>query len=235
MPKPLFLHRPAGLYVRFRVPADSLDVVGSRFLVRPLKMVKGDRARLVAESMAVALSQSFDSLRKGEGVDLKKALDAARGHGVSGFHIRKGKPGQKLKNKSSLRFIPIAQPLLDAGFMAFVEDMKAAGQERLLPHLPNTRRHRLWPPNESAVLHIHQSVGCYRPRYGVPRLPARHGNTARPGQRRPRDDCPYHRSRAVGRCPAEVLHRCTEVRSLPAKSGHPNLRTVVTHSKNGDA
>lgn len=396
MPKPLFLHRPAGLYVRFRVPADLLSVVGSRFLVRPLRMVKGDRARLVAECMGVALSQSFDCLRKGEGVDLKKALDAARSagsrdltlgevslpngavfrnvqidtdqdarqfqamvdeasraiaphvvkapvgavlpakatprkegllshqiavhlgdlerakrekktvldsrhalrlflgivgdkpvgelsaddcrlffdevaywprnackqvdnvglsardiiakaktagceppaahtlskhrqrlsvfinflldnddlqknplkgiaktskfdteddtgraftqveldaifepvafakwsakyphrlwapmiglytgaritevsqlyvddiateHGVHGFHIRKGKPGQKLKNKSSLRFIPIAQPLPEAGFMAFVDDMKAAGQERLFPHLPNT-------------------------------------------------------------------------------------------------
>lgn len=81
MPKPLFLHCPAGLYVRFRVPADLLRVVGSRFLGRPLKMVKGDRARLVAETMAVALSQSFDCLRKGEGVDLEKALDAARSAG----------------------------------------------------------------------------------------------------------------------------------------------------------
>jgi len=63
--------------------------------------------------------------------------DIATEHGVPGFHIRKTKPGQKLKNKSSLRFIPIAQPLLDAGFMAFVEDMKAAGRERLFPHLPN--------------------------------------------------------------------------------------------------
>ncbi|MGF6492420.1 integrase [Luteibacter sp. 621] len=349
---------PAGLYVRFRAPADLLSVVGSRFLVRPLKMVKGDRARLVAETMAVALSQAFGELRQGNVVDLKKALEAthsvgrrdltlgevslpngtvlrnvqidngqdarqfqamvddasraiaphvvkapvgaglpakaapkkvslpphqiavhlgdlerakrekitvldsrhtlrlfagivgdkpvgelgaddcrlffdevskhrqrlsvfinflldndhvqknplkgtdkvskfdteddtgrafteaeldaifepvalakwpakyphrlwapliglytgaritegsllyvddiATEHGAPGFHIRKGKPGQKLKNKSSLRFIPIAQPLLDAGFVAFVEDMKAAGQERLFPHLPNT-------------------------------------------------------------------------------------------------
>jgi hypothetical protein len=44
-------------------------------------MVKGDHARLVAETMAVALSQAFGSLRKGEGVDLKKALDAARSTG----------------------------------------------------------------------------------------------------------------------------------------------------------
>lgn len=396
MSKPLFLKRPAGLYVRFRVPADLLSVVGSRFLVRPLKMVKRDRARLVAECMAVALSEAFGELRQGNVVDLKKALAAAQNvgrrdltlgevslpngtvfrnvqidtdqdarqfqamvdeasraiasrtvrepalamvpakatpkkesllsrqiavhlgdlerakrekktvldsrhalrlflgivgdkpvrelnaddcrlffddvahwprnaskqadnaglsvrdiiaqakavggekpaahtlskhrqrlsvfinflldndqlqknplkgtaktskfdtgddtgraftqseldaifepvafaawsakyphrllarmiglytgaritevcqlyvddiateHGVHGFHIRKGKPGQKLKNKSSLRLIPIAHPLLDAGFMAFVDDMKAAGQERLFPHLPNT-------------------------------------------------------------------------------------------------
>jgi integrase len=63
--------------------------------------------------------------------------DIGAEHGVPGFHIRKGKPGQKLKNKSSLRFIPIAQPLLDAGFLSFVEDMKAGGHERLFPHLPN--------------------------------------------------------------------------------------------------
>jgi integrase len=63
--------------------------------------------------------------------------DIATEHGVPGFHIRKSKPGQKLKNKSSLRFIPIAQPLLDAGFLVFVEDMRKAGQERLFPHLPN--------------------------------------------------------------------------------------------------
>jgi integrase len=63
--------------------------------------------------------------------------DIATEHGVPGFHIRKSKPGQKLKNKSSLRFIPVAQPLLDAGFLAFVDDMKAAGQERLFPDLPN--------------------------------------------------------------------------------------------------
>jgi integrase len=63
--------------------------------------------------------------------------DIGMEHGVPGFHIRKGKPGQKLKNKSSQRFIPIAQPLLDAGFLSFVEDMKAGGHERLFPHLPN--------------------------------------------------------------------------------------------------
>jgi hypothetical protein len=63
--------------------------------------------------------------------------DIAIEHGVPGFHIRKGRPGQKLKNKSSLRFVPIAKPLLDAEFMAFVEDMRKVCPERLFPHLPN--------------------------------------------------------------------------------------------------
>src|ERR1700743_2468446 len=81
MPKPLLLHRPAGLYVRFCVPADLMSVVGSRFLVRPLHMTEGDRARLVAETMAVALSAAFDRLRQGIVVDLKKALEAAQHFG----------------------------------------------------------------------------------------------------------------------------------------------------------
>ena len=56
-------------------------MVGSRILIRPVRMVKGDRARLVAECMAVPLSEAFDGLRQGNVVDLKKALDAARSGG----------------------------------------------------------------------------------------------------------------------------------------------------------
>jgi hypothetical protein len=41
-------------------------------------MTEGDRARLVAETMAVALSAAFDRLRQGIVVDLKKALEAAQ-------------------------------------------------------------------------------------------------------------------------------------------------------------
>lgn len=32
--------------------------------------------------------------------------------------------------------MPLAQPVLDAGFLQFVEDMKATGHPRLFPHLP---------------------------------------------------------------------------------------------------
>lgn len=57
--------------------------------------------------------------------------------GVSGIHIAKRFPGQKLKTRSSVRFIPLAQPVLDAGFLHFIEDLRRTGNERLFPHLPN--------------------------------------------------------------------------------------------------
>ena len=57
--------------------------------------------------------------------------------GIPGFHINKRFPGQKLKNTGSRRFVPLAQPVLDCGFLAFVEALKAKGQMRLFPELPN--------------------------------------------------------------------------------------------------
>lgn len=42
---------------------------------------------------------------------------------------------QEAKGESSLRTVPIAQPLLDAGFLDFLEDAKAGGHPRLFPQL----------------------------------------------------------------------------------------------------
>jgi integrase len=42
---------------------------------------------------------------------------------------------QTLKGESAVRVIPLAQPVLDAGFLDFLEDMKACGHPRLFPHL----------------------------------------------------------------------------------------------------
>ena len=78
MPSPHLLARPSGPYVRFLVPLALRPLVGSRFIVRPLGVPHGDAARLVAACMAVALSQVFEKLRKGQWVDLEKALEAAR-------------------------------------------------------------------------------------------------------------------------------------------------------------
>lgn len=79
MPKPLFLVRPSGLYVRFRVPSDLRAQVGSRFLVRSLQSYRGDDARLVAAVFAVSLSRAFQTLRQGTRmVDVKKLLEDAQ-------------------------------------------------------------------------------------------------------------------------------------------------------------
>lgn len=65
MPKPLILARSAGLFVRFPVPADLREQVGSRFPVRSLRGRRGDDARLVASVLAVALSEAFAAMRRG--------------------------------------------------------------------------------------------------------------------------------------------------------------------------
>ncbi|WP_448670976.1 DUF6538 domain-containing protein [Pseudoxanthomonas mexicana] len=79
MPKPLFLTRPSGLYVRFRVPSDLRAQVGARFLVRSLRSYRGDDARLVAAVFAVSISRAFQALRQGTRmVDVKKLLEDAQ-------------------------------------------------------------------------------------------------------------------------------------------------------------
>ena len=65
MPKPLFLVRSSGLYVRFLVPSDLRAAVGSRFLVRSLYGLRNDAARLAAAQVAVALSNAFKAFRGG--------------------------------------------------------------------------------------------------------------------------------------------------------------------------
>ncbi|MEN5291161.1 site-specific integrase [Stenotrophomonas lactitubi] len=78
MPTPLLLRRPSGVYVRFFVPGDLQPSIGSRYLVRPLHQPPGDRARLVAARMGMALSIAFDSIRKGVAVDLDELLRRVR-------------------------------------------------------------------------------------------------------------------------------------------------------------
>lgn len=56
--------------------------------------------------------------------------------GVWGLFFWKNARGQKMKTQSSIRFVPLAKPLLDAGFLDFVADMRKVGHPRLFPHLP---------------------------------------------------------------------------------------------------
>lgn len=62
-------------------------------------------------------------------LDIRKTVDADLA-GSSGMRSR-----QRLKGKSAIRRIPIPQPVLDAGFLEFVVDMRAFGHPRLFPHL----------------------------------------------------------------------------------------------------
>ncbi len=62
--------------------------------------------------------------------------DVKQVDGVWGLFFWKHHRGQKIKTQSSIRFVPLAQPVLDAGFLQFVEDMKGTRHPRLFPHLP---------------------------------------------------------------------------------------------------
>ncbi|WP_372387227.1 tyrosine-type recombinase/integrase [Xanthomonas axonopodis] len=57
--------------------------------------------------------------------------------GVPGFFVRKIGKKQSIKNKHSRRFIPLAQPVIDCGFLDYVKEARA-GLERLFPDLPNS-------------------------------------------------------------------------------------------------
>ncbi|MGE6333760.1 DUF6538 domain-containing protein [Stenotrophomonas sp. NPDC077659] len=83
MPKPLLLTRRSGLYARFLVPLDLRSRLGCRFIVRALGLPPGDRARLAAACMSVALSDTFGAMRAGRLVD-KKELDELLRKAASG-------------------------------------------------------------------------------------------------------------------------------------------------------
>lgn len=58
VPKPLFVQRPSGLYVRFLVPVNARQLWGARVVVKSLGGRRGHAARL-----GYALSVFFDELK----------------------------------------------------------------------------------------------------------------------------------------------------------------------------
>ncbi|MPS35125.1 MAG: site-specific integrase [Stenotrophomonas sp.] len=58
--------------------------------------------------------------------------------GVPGFYIRAAAKGQSVKNKNSRRFVPLAQPVVAAGFLTYVDEVRASGHAQLFPNLPNS-------------------------------------------------------------------------------------------------
>lgn len=80
MPKPFFLARPFGLFVRVRVSEDLRAPIGRRFVVRRLYTVAPDQARLAAARMGAALSDAFARIRAGAmaHIDIKDLREKVR-------------------------------------------------------------------------------------------------------------------------------------------------------------
>jgi integrase len=62
-------------------------------------------------------------------LDIRATVDTTLGRA----HGRQS--NQRLKGRSAIRCLPIPQAVLDAGFLDFVEDIRAAGRVRLFPNL----------------------------------------------------------------------------------------------------
>jgi integrase len=87
--------------------------------------------------------------------------------GVWGVFLWKSSRNQKIKNKSSIRFVPLAQPLLDAGFLDFVEDMKDSGHPRLFPHLPAGTKQDGTPNGKGYGKQLSRQFGAYAKKLGI--------------------------------------------------------------------
>jgi len=87
--------------------------------------------------------------------------------GVWGLFFWKNARGQKIKNKTSIRFVPLAQPLLDAGFLDFVEDIRQTGHPRLFPHLPAGTKKDGSPNGKGYGRQLSRQFGAYVKTIGV--------------------------------------------------------------------
>jgi integrase len=100
--------------------------------------------------------------------------DVRQVDGVWGLFVWKNDRNQKVKTKSSIRFIPLAQPVLDAGFLEFVEDMRKTGHPRLFPHLPAGTRKDGKPNGLGYGRQLSRQFSVYLKRFGIEKGTAFH-------------------------------------------------------------
>ncbi len=100
--------------------------------------------------------------------------DVRQVDGIWGFFIWKNERSQKVKTKSSIRFVPLAKPLIDAGFLAFVADMRQAGHARLFPHLPSGTRPDGTPNGLGYGRQLSRQFSAYLKRFGIEKGTAFH-------------------------------------------------------------
>lgn len=94
--------------------------------------------------------------------------------GVWGLFVWKNDRNQKVKTKSSIRFIPLAQPVLDAGFLDFVEDMRKTCHPRLFPHLPAGTRKDGKPNGLGYGRQLSRQFSVYLKQFGIEKGTAFH-------------------------------------------------------------
>lgn len=100
--------------------------------------------------------------------------DVRQVDGVWGLFFWKNGRGQKIKTKSSIRFVPLAQPVLDAGFLEFVEDMRKTGHPRLFPHLPAGTRKDGKPNGLGYGRQLSRQFSVYLKQFGIEKGTAFH-------------------------------------------------------------
>ena len=88
-------------------------------------------------------------------------------NGAWGMFLWKNARGQKIKNKASIRFVPLARPVLEAGFLAFVEAQRAAGHERLFPDLPPGTRKDGTPNGKGFGKQLSKQFAAYTKKLGI--------------------------------------------------------------------
>lgn len=87
---------------------------------------------------------------------------------------RGAKGAQKIKNKSSIRFVPLAEPVLNAGFLDFVEDMRQTGHPRLFPHLPAGTKKDGTPNGKGYGRQLSRQFAAYMKTIGIEKGTAFH-------------------------------------------------------------
>jgi integrase len=100
--------------------------------------------------------------------------DVRQVDGVWGLFFWKNGRGQKIKTKSSIRFVPLAQPVLDAGFLQFVEDMREVGHPRMFPHLPAGTRKDGKPNGLGYGRQLSRQFSVYLKKFGIEKGTAFH-------------------------------------------------------------
>ncbi len=84
-------------------------------------------------------------------------------------HRNRGRSRQSLKGKAAIRTLPVPQPILDAGFLDFVADIRQCGHPRLFPHLSAGENKRTGETNSRYSQAVLSQFSAYMKTLGFPK------------------------------------------------------------------